>query len=569
MYLWRVMSVALALGLLVSPQPLPTPQDRPHCFAETGFCVTGAFRDYWETNGGLASFGYPIGEPHVEQHEGWTGVVQWFERDRFEDHGSAGIMTGRLGVEVLAAQGHSWEEFPQVDSAPHGCVFFRETRHSLCDSFLTYWQTHGGLARLGYPISEAFLEQPHDSAAQLPVQYFERRRMEFHGDLAGTPFAILLSRLGAQLRPDRLLFSASVDRDNATLQERHDIYAINPDGSGLVNLTDHPADDRDPQWSPSGAEIVFVSNRSGATNVYRMRADGTDVTPLTTNTQPGLRYFLPQWSPDGSQVLFMSYVEQTLHPLPNDLLVVNREGTRVVNVSAPLGDDMVEISPHWIDNHTVLFQAAPRYQNFNLYTVSTESIIAKRITQHELNSYSILAVSPAGDQIASLVMRDEAPYGELQVMKSDGTETHTLPDSGGVAFEAAAWNPKGDELIFVTEHDGSQSIHRSDTAGDHPSVLPVNNDVGLRYRDLGWSPDGARISFVRNQNVVVLREDGGAIASILMHDPAWLTWSPQSTALAIADGNAIYVLHNDATLTRLTPVSSPVVSVMWQPTPYR
>ena len=43
---------------------------------------------------------------------------------------------------------------------------------------------------------------------------------------------------------------------------------MNPDGSGERRLTEHPADDLSPRWSPDSAAISFVSWRDGNAEVY-------------------------------------------------------------------------------------------------------------------------------------------------------------------------------------------------------------------------------------------------------------------------------------------------------------
>ena len=48
----------------------------------------------------------------------------------------------------------------------------------------------------------------------------------------------------------------------------HDIWLVNPDGTGLRNLTQHPAQDTSPAWSPDGKRLAFVSTRHGGTDVY-------------------------------------------------------------------------------------------------------------------------------------------------------------------------------------------------------------------------------------------------------------------------------------------------------------
>jgi Tol biopolymer transport system component len=71
------------------------------------------------------------------------------------------------------------------------------------------------------------------------------------------------------------------------------------DGSQQVNLTRHPADDRNAAWSPDGTQIVFASDRNGAFHLYAMRRDGSRATALTS----GERDTIPDWQrfPGGGQ----------------------------------------------------------------------------------------------------------------------------------------------------------------------------------------------------------------------------------------------------------------------------
>jgi tetratricopeptide (TPR) repeat protein len=167
------------------------------CFAETGYCIAGAIRTYWEQQGGLAVFGYPITAQREETIEGATLSVQWFERDRLEDHGAAGVMAGRLGAAMLAQRGTPWESYPQVETAAEGCHYFAETGHSLCEPFLSHWQQQGGLQRFGYPLTEPQQETIGDWTGT--VQYFERRRMEHHAENP-QPYDMLLGLLGSEVQ---------------------------------------------------------------------------------------------------------------------------------------------------------------------------------------------------------------------------------------------------------------------------------------------------------------------------------------------------------------------------------
>ena len=190
--------IVLLLGVLLSigvgtvvPAAAAT---RTRCFAETGYCVSDPILRYWESNGGLAVFGYPISPLRIETVEGaWVGPTQWVERDRLEDHGSEGVLAGRLGALQLQNQGRPWQvgnESPQA-----GCEFFAVTGYRLCEPFLSYWRNNGGLMRFGYPISGQFNETNEGWTGA--TQYFERRRMEWHTENAGTAYEVLLGRLGA------------------------------------------------------------------------------------------------------------------------------------------------------------------------------------------------------------------------------------------------------------------------------------------------------------------------------------------------------------------------------------
>jgi len=69
---------------------------------------------------------------------------------------------------------------------------------------------------------------------------------------------------------------------------------MNADGSDLTRLTDHPADDWGPSWSPDGLRLVFTSDRDGDNEIYVMDIDGGNVVQMTHNSA---RDTWPVWSP--------------------------------------------------------------------------------------------------------------------------------------------------------------------------------------------------------------------------------------------------------------------------------
>jgi hypothetical protein len=80
-------------------------------FPETGHTIPAEFSGYWQRNGGLPVYGYPISEPFLERSptDGKSYLVQYFERNRFELHPELPeqfrVSLGLLGVDVLRARG--------------------------------------------------------------------------------------------------------------------------------------------------------------------------------------------------------------------------------------------------------------------------------------------------------------------------------------------------------------------------------------------------------------------------------------------------------------------------------
>jgi Tol biopolymer transport system component len=62
-------------------------------------------------------------------------------------------------------------------------------------------------------------------------------------------------------------------------------------------LSNNPANDYEPAWSPDGKRIAFTSTRTNQNgNIYLMNADGTDQKPVASNDASNSS---PTWSPDG------------------------------------------------------------------------------------------------------------------------------------------------------------------------------------------------------------------------------------------------------------------------------
>jgi uncharacterized protein YkwD len=188
-------------------------QSTQRCFVETGYCIEGRIRAFWEQNGGLIVFGLPITPLRMESVEGKPVLVQWFERHRLEWHPDQtppyDVLLGRLGADHLLQNGRDWQKFARR-GPEQGCRFFDETGHNICGNILTFWQSNGlefdgktgtseqeSLALFGMPLSDLQTEIMRDGQER-QVQWFERARLEIHPD--HTPsFVVLPGLLGNEI----------------------------------------------------------------------------------------------------------------------------------------------------------------------------------------------------------------------------------------------------------------------------------------------------------------------------------------------------------------------------------
>ena len=244
-----------------------------------------------------------------------------------------------------------------------------------------------------------------------------------------------------------------------------DIYVVDPDGRALRNLSRHPAADEHPVWSPDGRRIAFVSTCCFEAGMYApkpnflhvVNADGTglrrltnypayDFTPVWTPDGRTLRYgrnvvnvdgspsrrlprFLPKagaWSPDGTRVAWV----QVCHGGPscrtsaarerNQLLVMNADGSGVRSLARRIAWTVPLWSP---DGRRLAFRRM-RDGNPELYSVNARGGGLTRLTRHAARE-RWFSWSPDGTKLAFV------RNWEVYVVNADGSGERRLTRRGG------------------------------------------------------------------------------------------------------------------------------------------
>lgn len=252
-----------------------------------------------------------------------------------------------------------------------------------------------------------------------------------------------------------------------------EVYIMNADGTDVRNLTQHPAQDGSPSWSPTHDRLAFVSDRIGNSEIFLMNADGSGVTQITFSPADEIH---PAWSPDGAFIAYVSNEDGDW-----EIFVMNAAGGGAVQLTHNTAWDSY---PSWSPDGQRLVFTSDRDGNYELYLYDLASHSETRLTNH-----------PASD-----------------------------------AFPA--WSPTGQEVAFVSARDGALELYLLDlvTIPQRITRLTYTVPASAANRYPSWSNDGIWLAFTTwrdgNAEIYIVRRDGWWLRNLTMHPatdefPAW------------------------------------------------
>jgi Tol biopolymer transport system component len=152
----------------------------------------------------------------------------------------------------------------------------------------------------------------------------------------------------------------------------YEIYIMNSDGSGQTNLTNTIGKDTEPIFTPDGQKIVFVSERDGNSEIYIMNSDGSGQTNLTNNPSYDRLYdnnnVNPVITPDGKNIVYNSDM---------DIYIMGIDGNNPRNLTNSSGNDFYQqVSP---DGNYIVFQSS-RNGNTEVYIMGIDGNNIKNIS---------------------------------------------------------------------------------------------------------------------------------------------------------------------------------------------
>lgn len=318
--------------------------------------------------------------------------------------------------------------------------------------------------------------------------------------------------------------------------ETSEVWVSNLDGTHAMNVSNSPAQDIQPDWSPSGVRIAFASSRNTLGNqpdrydIYTVDADGKNLTNLTRGSQDNNTN--PRWSPDGTRIAFLrNWVVWVMNANGSGAFQVTSQLKSRYFAWSPLGNQLVlddfdlntatshglyvltlgasslprkitsltgtESSPQWYPGSRILFTF-----QLDLYSVNPDGSLLQNITKNGMLNDD---AQPVAD-LKTVAFDSDRGNGGPEIWITDlgqdrqlthntqGSEeifyaTDISKDGRYVAFEhrkVAETNPDGNIWeAGVVSADGS-NMHTFNAPGSsiaqQPKLAPCSSGEGLAGR---------------------------------------------------------------------------------------
>jgi tricorn protease len=317
-----------------------------------------------------------------------------------------------------------------------------------------------------------------------------------------------------------------------------DIWISNADGTNNQRLTVHPGQDNSPMWAPDGKTIYYVSDVAGPAgsqaNIVRVGLLSGKPGPLAVTGPP---VPITAHKDDSVRRARLSHNgDWIVYECGADLWIVSTRGGQ------------------------------PRKLAIEVY--ADDRTNPDRIVTYT-SGLSEFAVNNDDTAIAIVV------HGEIFLLPRGGGKARQLTDNPAYDH-SPIWSPDGRKLIFLSDRSGHEDIYLLESAEpDQPLIVKANAFKTTQLtktpdaeQGINFSPDGKRISYVCNGQLLTMNVDGSDVKTIVAETRVIdYEWSPDSKWIAFSrlDGSwasEVYIVPADGP-TAADPIRNVTRFALW------